>query len=139
MTPHAHGAPCACTHHHAPPSRLTFASLLPAVSCVVCPACLALWKPLLSVMGVTLAFSERQHAWLLYGSLSVALAVAAWDVRRARAWLPFWLTAFGAALMLVSHLAGDVAPLEWTGVLVMVASVPARMALRAKVNPAAAA
>lgn len=131
MTTHAHGAHCGCAHHHSPP-RLSLASLLPALSCAVCPACLALWKPLLSVLGVTLAFNDAQHAWLLYGSLSIALVVATWDVWRARAWLPFWLTTAGAALMVLAHALGDVPALEWGGMLVMVASVPARMRLRAR-------
>lgn len=92
---------------------------------------MALWKPLLSVVGVTLAFNEEQHGWILFGSLSIAIAVAAWDVYRSGVWLPFLLTAAGGGLMVFSHVAGDVPLLEWSGVLVMMASVPARMKLRA--------
>jgi hypothetical protein len=93
---------------------------------------MALWKPLFSVVGVTLAFNDEQHAWLLYGSLAIAIAVAARDLRRSGVPLPFWLTVAGAALMVLSHLAGDVPALEWAGVVVMLASVPARMRLRAR-------
>jgi hypothetical protein len=103
---------------------------LPALSCAVCPACLALWKPLLSVLGVTLALNDAEHAWLLFGSLAISVAIAAWDLRRAGLWLPFGLTVAGAALMLLSHAMGDVAALEWSGLLVMLSSVPVRMALR---------
>jgi hypothetical protein len=134
MSTHAHGAHCACAHHAvaAPSTSSTLSALLPALSCAVCPACLALWKPLLSVVGVTLALNDAQHAWLLFASLAVSVAVAVWDVRRARVWLPFWLTLAGAALMVLSHALGDVATLEWLGVAVMVSSVPARMVLRAR-------
>ena len=65
----------------------------------MCPACLALWKPLLSIVGVTLVFNDQQHAWLLYGSLAIALCVAAWDLRRSGVQLPFWLTLLGGALI----------------------------------------
>jgi hypothetical protein len=87
---------------------------------------MALWKPMLSVLGVTLALSDAQHEALLLGSLAVALAVAAWDVRRSAAWAAFWLTLVGAALMAASHGLGDVPALEWTGMAVMLASLPAR-------------
>lgn len=102
---------------------------------------MALWKPLLSVVGVTLAFSDEEHAFLLYASLAVALAVGAWDLWRSGVQPPFWLTVAGAALMVLSHLAGDVPVLEWTGVVVMAASVPVRMRLRARshLHPAPAA
>jgi hypothetical protein len=132
LSTHVHGAQCACASQSAPSRRSLLAALLPALSCAVCPACLALWKPLLSIVGVTLAFNDEQHAWLLYGSLAIALGVASWDLRRSGVQLPFWLTAVGGALMVFSHLAGEVPVVEWTGVLVMAASVPARMRLRAQ-------
>lgn len=126
-----HGAHCACPHH-APVPRSVLASLLPALSCAVCPACMALWKPLLSVLGVTLAFNDAEHAWVLYGSLTIALVVAGWDFWRSKVSMPFWLTVAGATLMVLSHLAGDLAWLEWAGVFTMAASVPWRMTLRAR-------
>lgn len=132
MSTHVHGAHCECAHHATPSRRGLFASLLPALSCAVCPACMALWKPLLSVVGVTLAFNDAQHAWLLYGSLAIAVVMAAWDLRRSGVHPPFWLTIAGGALMVLSHLAGDVPALEWTGVLVMASSVLARMRLRVR-------
>lgn len=132
MSKHVHGAHCACAHQATPSRRGILTALLPALSCAVCPACLALWKPLLSVVGVTLAFSDEEHAWLLYGSLLIALGVAAWDLLRSGAPLPFVLTAAGGGLMVLSHLAGDVPALEWVGVVVMATSVPARMRLRAR-------
>lgn len=136
-TPHTHGADCAC--HHPPRAPQTWwAQVLPALACAACPACMAVWKPLLSVIGVTLALSEGEHEALLYASLAVALAVGAWDLWRSTLKTPFVLTAVGAALMVSSHLAGDVAVLEWTGMVVMVASVFARWVIRARLRAAEA-
>jgi hypothetical protein len=101
----------------------------------VCPACLAFWKPLLSIVGVTLALNENQHAWLLYGALVFAFGAAVWDFRRSGAFLPFGLTIAGGGLMIVSHLAGDAPALEWTGVLVMATAMLARMHGRVRHHP----
>lgn len=106
--------------------------MLPALGCAVCPACLSLWKPLLSVLGVTLAFSDEQHAWLLFVSLSLAFSVGAWDARRSGVQLPFWLTVGGGSLLILSHLTGELAALEWSGMFIMACSVPTRMWLRSR-------
>lgn len=140
MTHSTHGHGCRCPEHHSnrqPPPRgaaSLWAVLAPAASCAGCPACMALWKPLLTVVGVTFAFSDTQHAWLLFGSLTVALAVAVWDARRSGLWAPFWLTAGGSLLLLGSHLLGDVQALEWTGLLVLAASVPLRWVRRSRLS-----
>jgi hypothetical protein len=134
---HVHGAHCAC--HRPPRSRTWWASVLPAVACAACPACMALWKPLLSVVGVSLALSDGQHEALLFASLAVALVVGAWDLWRTALKTPFALTVVGAALMVASHLGGDVPSLEWAGMAVMVSSVFARGVLRARLRAAAVA
>ena len=108
------------------------ASLGPVLSCAVCPACIALWKPLLSVVGVSLALGEGEHLALLIGSLAIALGVAAYDVWRWRLWSPFWPTLFGAGLMVASHALGDWPALEWAGVAVMASAVFVRARLRSR-------
>ena len=133
MTHSTHSPSCRCPEHpHRPRAESVWASLAPAVSCAACPACMAMWKPLLAVAGVTFAFSDTQHAWLLFGSLAVALGVGAWDVRRSGIWAPFWLTAGGSFLLLASHVLGHHQALEWTGLLVLAASVFLRWARRAR-------
>jgi hypothetical protein len=97
---------------------------------------MAVWKPLLSVIGVTFALDDGTHASLLYASLAVALAVAAWDVWRSRLWLPFALTALGSLLLIASHAGGDVAILEWMGLAVLAASVASRWLVRARLRAA---
>lgn len=130
MTSHVHSAHCACAHS-SPKSGLV--SLLPALSCALCPACLALWKPLLSLGGVALLLDERQHAWLLFGALAVALGFGIREARGLREWRPFWPTLAGAVLLAGAHFA-DVPSLEWAGTLVMFLSMPVRMWLRRAVR-----
>ncbi len=126
MTSHVHSAHCACAH---PSPKSGLVSLLPALSCAVCPACLALWKPLLSLGGVSLMLSEGQHAWLLGVALSVALGFGLREARARGEWRPFWPTLVGAALVTLGH-ALDGAALEWAGTFVMFLSMPVRAWLR---------
>ncbi|MEW6435335.1 MAG: hypothetical protein AB1730_27895 [Myxococcota bacterium] len=93
---------------------------------------------MLSVIGVSLSLSEGQHEALLFASLAVAVVVGAWDVWRSTLKTPFVLTVVGAALMVASHLAGDVTALEWTGMGLMVASVFARWVIRLRLRAAGA-
>jgi len=94
---------------------------------------MALWKPLLGVMGATFVFNDAQHAWVLYGSLLISVGVAAWDLRRSGSAASFCLTLVGAALMVAGHALGeDGHGFEVTGVLVMLSSVGFRWVRRAR-------
>ncbi len=130
---HVHGAHCACAHHHQSKSALL--SLLPALGCALCPACLALWKPLLSLFGVVALVDEQQHAWLLFGALTIALGFGLREALRLREWLPFWPALAGALLIIAGHVA-DSHVIEWAGTLVMFLSMPVRLYLRRREVPA---
>jgi hypothetical protein len=133
MTSHSkHGVGCGCAQHASPPPRSLWATLAPAVSCAACPTCMALWKPLLALLGVTFVFTETEHAWLLLGSLVVALGVGLWDVRRSGVWGPFWLTVAGSAFMAAAHLPGDIDALEWTGLGLLASSMLLRWVPKAR-------
>ncbi|MGV3624116.1 MAG: MerC family mercury resistance protein [Archangium sp.] len=131
MSSHVHSAHCACAHSSVPKSG--FVSLLPALSCALCPACLSLWKPLLAVGGVALMLDETQHAWLLALALTIALGFGLREAVRTREWRPFWPTLAGAALLVFAHFA-EVEALEWFGTFVMFLSMPVRMWLRRAVH-----
>jgi hypothetical protein len=87
----------------------------------VCPACLSLYAKLLAAVGVGVVISERQHAALLAFAVVTSLATSAYRaVRTGRRW-PLAVTSTGAMLVAVGHLT-DRHPLEWLGVLCMLAS-----------------
>jgi hypothetical protein len=130
MASHVHHAQCACAAPRREGSG-ALAALLSTLGCAFCPACLAAWKPLLSVVGVTVALSDAAHHALLVGSLGLALAVAGWDLWRRATWLAFWLTVVGAAFLGASHALG-LAALECAGLVVMLLAVPARGLRRAR-------
>ncbi len=132
-----HGAGCECPAHRAasakggasarhattpnvPKSgREWLASLLPALACAVCPACLATYAKALSVAGFSAWLSERGH--LAFLVVAVALSLG-FGVRRARAigsYRPFAFTLVGCALLVAGHVLGDIAWLTWTGLVAL--------------------
>jgi hypothetical protein len=130
-----HSRDCDCGAHdvHSPPSAAAAAAAastdaaarwiawLPALACLVCPACLSLYAKVLAAVGVGVVISERQHDALLGFAVVTSLATSAYRaVRTGRRW-PLALTSAGAALVTVGHLAA-LHPLEWLGVLCMLAS-----------------
>ena len=129
MTSHVHSAHCACAHHSSVPKSGWFTSLLPALGCALCPACLSLWKPLLSLSGVALMLDETHHTWLLAIALTVALGFGLREALRINEWRPFWPTLAGAVLLVFAHFA-EAPALEWAGTFVMFLSIPVRMWLR---------
>lgn len=132
MTSHVHSAHCACAHSSSPSSS-KFVSLLPALSCALCPACLAVWKPLLALGGVALTLDETQHGWLLFVALVIAIGFGLREALRFNEWRPFWPTIVGAVLLVGAHVA-EVPALEWAGTFVMFLSMPVRMWLRRSVH-----
>jgi hypothetical protein len=123
-SPHSH---CDCgAHHHAARSadqRAALWSSLPALlACAVCPACIATYAKLFSLLGLGLELTELQHSLLLGAALSISLLVSTWrSMRTRRAW-PVVFALLGSSLVLLGHVAGDRHELEWTGVLVLVVS-----------------
>jgi hypothetical protein len=93
--------------------------LLPVLACAVCPACLATYTKVLSLVGVSFGFDEALHDVLMAGALTVSVGVSAWrSWRTGRAW-PLLLALGGSALVAGGHLLGELHVLEWAGVLVL--------------------
>lgn len=124
--PHSHGPACTCgeTHDHrtvAHRAARALSVVAPVVACAFCPACLASYTKLLSLVGVGLALTEEQHTVLLTSALGVSIAASVWRARRAGRWSPFAGAFTGALLALVGHFC-DRAWLEWSGTGIMIAS-----------------
>jgi hypothetical protein len=122
---HGHGSACDCGRH--PPKRAheakpgVWSALLPLLACAVCPACLATYTKLLSLVGVSLGLDEAAHQLLMAVALVISVAVSAWrSWRTGRAW-PLLVATCGSALVAAGHLLGDLHALEWAGVLVLLA------------------
>lgn len=120
-----HGHACDCAGHrraaHAGAKGGIWASLSPLLVCAVCPACLAAYTKVLSVVGISVGLSEFQHTLLLVGAISVSLAVSASRSRRMkRAW-PLLVASLGSLLVLAGHFLGELHSVEWAGVLTLLA------------------
>lgn len=115
-----------------------WSAVLPLLACAVCPACLATYTKLFSLVGVSLGLDEAAHQLLLAVALVISVGVSAWrSWRTGRAW-PLLVAACGSALVAAGHLLGDLHALEWAGVLVLLAgglSEHVRLRRRAAVAP----
>lgn len=119
---HVHGAACDCGHAtKEAPGAGAWSALLPILACALCPACLATYAKLLSLVGVSLGVDETLHQLLMVVALGVSVGVSGWrSWRTGRAW-PVLIAAGGSALVAGGHLLGDLHALEWAGVLVLLA------------------
>lgn len=116
-----HSASCDCPAHakKASPGASWWSTLLPALACAVCPACLSTYAKLLSVAGVGFGLSELEHQLLMFGAVSASVSISVWRSYRARRVWPLAVALLGATLVMSGHLLGEVAWLEVSGVLVM--------------------
>jgi len=118
--------PCDCAAHRAMtrdrPARakISLSALLPVVACAVCPACLAVWTPVLAGLGLGLALTEAQHTSLLLLAIAFAVVSAAVRARTSRAWAPLVLTLLGGTALLASHDAARGGALSALGALCFV-------------------
>jgi hypothetical protein len=126
----SHGTACGCGEPHGdrramarePPRGLSaISTLAPVIACAFCPACLASYAKLLSLVGIGVALTEAQHTALLTSALGISVAASAWCARRTERWSPLLGALTGGLLALAGHLCGR-AWLEWGGVGIMVAS-----------------
>jgi hypothetical protein len=107
--------------------------LLPVLACAVCPACLATYTKLLSLVGVGVGMTESQHLFVLGTAVLVSVIVSGVRTWRSKRVWPLALALSGAALIVVGHLAEALHALEWAGVLVlMVGGLSEHFRLRAR-------
>lgn len=93
--------------------------MLPILACAVCPACIATYTKVLSLVGVSLGFDTAVHQLLMAAALVVSVGVSAWrSWRTGRVW-PLLVALCGATLVAGGHLLSDLHAVEWAGVLVL--------------------
>jgi hypothetical protein len=121
---HVHACDCAAHRAHDRAGRAPgiWSALFPVLACAICPACIATYAKVLSVLGVSFGLTEFQHVVLLTIAIAVSLAVSVWRSIRTRRLWPVAFATIGAALVLIGHLLGELHVLEWTGVLVLLIS-----------------
>lgn len=121
---HDHGCDCAAHRHVAERGTATslWASALPFLACAVCPACVATYAKLFSLMGVSVGLSELHHTVLLGVAIAVSTLVSAFrSVRSRRVW-PVAFAILGSSMVLAGHVRGELHVLEWAGVLTLLGS-----------------
>ncbi len=126
---HQHSADCGCERRDEPRAsdverdekRGRWTAALPALACLVCPACLSLYAKVLSALGVGVVLSERTHGRILAVAVTLSLATSLWRATRLRRWTSFSITTLGALLVVAGHLR-ESHPVEWIGVLLLLAS-----------------
>ncbi len=125
-TEHRHACDCAAHRHASPVEASTRASawtnLLPLLACAVCPACLATYAKLLSLLGVSVGLTEHQHSVILAFAISASVLVSAWRSWRSRRAWPLAFALLGSCFVVTGHLLGELHVLEWLGVLVLLVS-----------------
>jgi hypothetical protein len=93
--------------------------LLPLLACAICPACLATYAKLLSLVGVGVGMTESQHLFVLGTAVLVSVVVSGLRSWRSKRGWPIAFALSGAALIVVGHLVEALHELEWAGVLVL--------------------
>jgi hypothetical protein len=126
---HRHSPECGCevpdearqSSHEPRAAGGGWTAALPALACLVCPACLSLYAKVLSAFGVGVVLSERTHGRILAVAVTLSLATSLWRATRLRRWTSFAITIVGAMLVVAGHMR-ESHPVEWIGVLLLLAS-----------------
>jgi len=125
--PHHHssssGSSCGCPAHtvSAGGSSGLWSLALPILACALCPACLATYAKLFSVLGVGVGLEEAHHEVILAAAIAVSVVLSAWRSLRSRRVWPLGVARSWATLIGAGHLAGEDAALEWLGMLALLA------------------
>jgi ABC-type nickel/cobalt efflux system permease component RcnA len=123
---HHHACDCAAHRHAAKGSgdarTGTWETILPILACAVCPACMATYAKVLSLVGVSVGLSELHHTVVLAVAIAVSTLVSAWRSLRTRRVWPVAFAVLGSSLVIAGHVRGELHALEWTGVLVLLGS-----------------
>jgi peptidoglycan/LPS O-acetylase OafA/YrhL len=89
------------------------------VACAVCPACLATYAKIFSIVGVSFGLSERSHTLLLSTGFGLYICVAAWNYKKTGQRAALLIALSGSMLVVTGHFWGDSQAFEWAGVLVL--------------------
>lgn len=124
-----HDPNCGCAAHRkaaievggepstdAPPSL--FASILPALACAVCPACIASYSSALSAVGISATLGEAYHHYFLAVALLVTLGLQAHRAYRTQRTSPLLLAIVGCSLLVGGHALDETGLATWSPLLV---------------------
>lgn len=123
------GADCDCAGHRLQARNkeggkaTILATILPILACALCPVCISTYAAVLSALGVTLAFTEGQHALLLGIAVVAALGVGIWKAQRSRRYGALALTALGCGLLVLSQAFNDNRVLGLGGIAALIGSL----------------
>jgi len=78
-----------------------------------------MYASVLAYLGLGLAMTETQHHALLTAAIVVALGLSARRAAQTQRWRFVAVTALGCALLVTSHVAGEIAILSAAGILVL--------------------
>ena len=121
-----HACDCAAHRHGSKAANKasagTWETLLPILACAVCPACMATYAKLFSLLGVSVGLSELHHTVVLTVAIAVSTLVSAWRSLRTRRVWPVAFAMLGSSLVIAGHVRGELHALEWAGVLTLLAS-----------------
>lgn len=79
---------------------------MPALACLVCPACLTTYAKALGTVGLGVVMSEAQHVAFLVIAVLVALGSSVHSLRLTRHLGPFVATAAGCTVLVAEHAVG---------------------------------
>lgn len=128
--PGSDSADCDCPAHRRPaivvddeaaptPRESLFSSILPALACAVCPACLATYSSALSAVGVSATLGEAYHHYFLAVAMLVTLGLQSHRAYRTRRVAPLAIASLGCGLMTLGHFLDEMPVLVWGGVFVL--------------------
>lgn len=120
------------------PRESHFSSILPALACAVCPACIASYSSALSAVGISATLGEAYHHHFLAVAMLVTLGLQSHRAYRTRRLAPLAIAALGCALLMLGHLLDEMPVLVWGGVAVLLGGSVVEV-LRARRRAAASA
>ena len=94
-------------------------SMLPALACAVCPACLSTYAKALSVAGLSAWLSERQHFAFLTCAVALSLGFGFRRALKLNTFKPFAFTVAGCALLVLAHLNDESRWMTWSGLVAL--------------------
>lgn len=121
MSPANNGtSSCACLHHSEARDRSArWASLVPILTCLVCPACLSAYAKVASFIGLGFSISENMHLGVLLVAVLVSISVSIWRSLQLQSVWPAAVSFVGCLALVLSHFMDENPFLMGMGVVIL--------------------